>query len=303
MVKPAPTPKPPPASKETAIPTPKSNTPCSADRAIDHVRAKAKGPPLAPGLCVTINFHPDALHDGAPMIASLARDGFYRSQFETGISNGALATGRGAGRWLWESRVFGGAYEDDTPAARPKYGALNHANRITGGSPRFGSAHLRLKPGVLPRTTFCHPDSHLGPHDFGVADRMGLLALLGASQATADPLDHYIEAHIHGPLSLKNDVHAIVLDPSHRGTAVEDWARALGCATEWHPGFRMSRARLDDCARYRDKPTADLARSLFDGEFLTPSCLGKARRNGPEHTQTLKRVWHCIARFGPPDAL
>jgi hypothetical protein len=36
-----------------------------------------------------------------------------------------------------------------------------------------------------------------------------------------DPLDHYVEAHVHGPVLLAQDVEAIVLDPSYRNTEVE----------------------------------------------------------------------------------
>ncbi len=39
---------------------------------------------------VTVNFHPDRLLAGATVLAWLAREGVYRSQFETGISNGGL---------------------------------------------------------------------------------------------------------------------------------------------------------------------------------------------------------------------
>ncbi|WP_202887990.1 DUF3626 domain-containing protein [Kribbella solani] len=39
-------------------------------------------------------------------------------------------------------------------------------------------------------------------------------------EATADDLDDYIEAHIHGPVRLDTDVAAVVLDPSFAGTPV-----------------------------------------------------------------------------------
>ncbi|HPB73367.1 MAG TPA: DUF3626 domain-containing protein, partial [Phycicoccus sp.] len=43
-------------------------------------------------------------------------------------------------------------------------------------------------------------------------------------------MDRYVEAHVHGGVSLSRDVEAFVLDPCYQGTAVEDAARALGCA-------------------------------------------------------------------------
>ena len=109
----------------------------------------------------------------------MARDGRYRSQFETGTSNGGLTAFPGGDRWAWESRIFGGAYDRAPAAERPKYGSLNFRRRAAGGSPRFGSAHFRLKPEMLDRTTFCYPDSFLEPTDFGVASAMPLIALAG----------------------------------------------------------------------------------------------------------------------------
>src|SRR5262245_4230990 len=119
------------------------------ERAIAHVTALAQGGPLDVSLRVTINFHPDRLVAGRPILEVMARDGLYRSQFETGTSNGALTAHPGGSRWRWESRIFGGAYDDAPPSERPKYGALNFRRRSLGGSPRFGSAHLRLKPEAL----------------------------------------------------------------------------------------------------------------------------------------------------------
>jgi hypothetical protein len=52
----------------------------------------------------------------------------------------------GGGRWSWESRMFGAAYDDAPVAERPTYGSLNFRRRTAGGSSRFGSSHLRLRP-------------------------------------------------------------------------------------------------------------------------------------------------------------
>ncbi len=271
--------------------------------ALDHVRGRADGAALHKNAAVTINFHPDAEHRGSIVIASLARDGVYRSQFETGISNGALAKQLNAGRQLWERQIFGGAYEGCNPADRPKYGALSDQRNPVGASPRFGSAHLRLKPNVLPRTTFCFPDSHMGARYFGTADRMGLLDRLDGFRAISDPLDHYVEAHVHGKLNIEESVDAVVLDPSHRGTEVDEAAHALGCAVEWHPGFRMTVAALSDCVAYRGENAAKLATLLFEDEALTPAIWGAARRKEHADAKMFKHLWHCLARFGSPAVL
>lgn len=251
---------------------------------------------------VTINFHPDALHRGRWVIEALARESVYRSQFETGISNGGLTAHPGGERWLWEQDIFGGAYDGADPAIRPKYGALNYLGRVTGGSPRFGSAHLRLRRHVLERATFCYPDSCYNPAHFGVADRMGLVALAEQQRPGKDALDDYVEAHVHGPLVLSEDVEAVVLDPSHRGTEIEAIAEALACPVEWHPGFRMPASRVADCVAYRGPEFAGLAASLMKDGILTPREIGLARRGGLADWQSLKRVWHCVARFGSPVA-
>jgi hypothetical protein len=196
------------------------------ERAVRHVADKSAGPPLPAGWSVTLNFHPDAPHGGGLMIEALAREGLYRSQFETGAGNGGLTAHPGGDRWNWESRIFGRVYDREAPAMRPKYGALNHRGWSVGGSPRFGSAHVRLRPHVLDRVTFCYPDSHLAPEDFGVRARMPLAALADRNLAGLDMLDDYVEAHVHGEIRVADDVEAVVLDPSHAGTAVERAARA-----------------------------------------------------------------------------
>ncbi|SHE59811.1 Protein of unknown function [Litoreibacter ascidiaceicola] len=267
------------------------------EHAMHHVRNKSSGLPIARDCAITINFHPDVLHGDELVIEALARDGAYRSQFETGISNGAMSVHQDSGRLLWESRIFGGAYDSAEAKARPKYGALNNQQIAVGGSPRFGSAHLRLRPDVLDRATFCYPDSHLDPQHFGVADKMGLLE---AVRPVDEPLDHYVEAQIHGAIDLSDDVSAIVLDPSFRNSAVERHAHNLGCPVEWHPGFSMPESKLAYCGAYRGERIAELAASLFDGPNLTPACIAKARKSRLADLQDLKRVWHCVARFGSP---
>jgi len=52
----------------------------------------ATGEPADPSWRVTLHFHPDRLAAGTPILERMARDGVYRSQFETGTSNGGLST-------------------------------------------------------------------------------------------------------------------------------------------------------------------------------------------------------------------
>ncbi|MFE5725092.1 DUF3626 domain-containing protein [Streptomyces erythrochromogenes] len=265
-------------------------------RAIEHVTARSFGSPLDPAVAVTLNFHPDRWSGDRPILASLAEEGVYRSQFVTGTGNGGLTAHPGGARWLWESRIFGGAYDDAPPEARPVYGALNFRDNPAGAAPRFGSAHFRLTPAALPRTTFCYPDSYLEPESFGVADRMSLIALAEADDQ--DALDDYIEAQVHKPVLLERDVAALVLDPSYRGTPIEDAAARLPCPTEWHPGFRLTVDELRRHPEYRGQEYVDLGVEIAVAGRLTPFVLGEAARTGRHDEQALKRVWHYLARFG-----
>jgi hypothetical protein len=268
------------------------------DRAVRHVASMSHGDPLDGDLRVTLNFHPDRLCRGVLVVECLRGDGLYRSQFETGISNGGLTAYRGGARWSWESRIFGAAYDDAPPAERPKYGSLNFRRRSAGGSPRFGSSHLRLRPETLARTSFCYPDSFLEPASFGVAAAMPLIPMAEADDT--DALDDYIEAHVHGAVRLGDDVEALVLDPSFRGTLIEETAHHLDCPVEWHDGFRLSETELRRHPEYRGPEFVRLGLLLSVDGYLDARIIGDAARSGRFDEQHLKRLWHCVARFGGP---
>jgi hypothetical protein len=281
--------------------------PAAVVDAIAHVARLATGPALHHDLRVTLNFHPDRLVGGGTVLAAMARDGVYRSQFETGTSNGGLTAHPGGDRWAWESRIFGGAYDDADAALRPKYGALDRHRSPVGAAPRFGSAHVRLASHTLAATTFCFPDSVFHPEHFGVAAAYALSELADArpalfpGQSEPDPLDDYVEAHVHGVVALATDVEALVLDPSFRGTEVEDDARAwerLGVAVEWHDGWALPVDELRAHPDYRGPEFVELGESVAVDGVLTPRVVGDAVRTGRHDPQHLKRVWHLVARFG-----
>jgi hypothetical protein len=261
-----------------------------------YVAGLAKGAPLDRTLRVTLNFHPDRLVGGVPILSGLAAAGVYLSQFVTRASNGGLTAYRGGDRWSWESRMFGCVYDEASPHERPVYGALNFRRKALGAAPRFGSAYLRLREQVLDRTTFCYPDSHLGPTRFGVAARMSLIEAALADDAAA--LDDYVEAQVHGAVRLDRDVEALVLDPSYGGSDVEAAALALPCAIEWHPGVRLSLVELRRHPEYRGPEYVELGAEIAVDGQLTPRIIGDAARTGRYDEQALKKVWHCVARFG-----
>jgi Protein of unknown function (DUF3626) len=183
--------------------------------------AMSVGQALDPQVPVTLNFHPDRLARGRPILDQLAAEGRYLSQFVTGTSNGGLTAYPGGDRWRWESRIFGGAYDEAPARDRPVYGALNFRGKPTGGAPRFGSAHFRLVP----------------------------------------------------------------------------------CPVEWHGGFRLATAELRRHRGYRGQEFVDLGAEIAIVGHLDPQLIGEAARTGRYDPRDLKKVWHCLARFGSPEPL
>ncbi|MGW6905150.1 DUF3626 domain-containing protein [Streptomyces sp. NPDC054940] len=257
------------------------------------------GPAVDPEVRITLNFHPDRAARGVPILRALTEDGAYHSQFVTSTSNGGLTAHPGGDRWRWESRIFGGAYDDAAAHERPVYGALNFRRQVVGAAPRFGSSHLRLTGTALARATFCYPDSAAEPTDFGVAAGMRLVELAEADEQ--DALNDYIEAQVHGGVVLARDVEAIVLDASYRGTHVEAAARSLPFPVEWHPGYRLTVADLHRHADYRGHEYADLGARIAQDGRIDPRVIGDAARTGRYEVQHLKMVWHTLARFGAPE--
>ncbi|PFG34181.1 uncharacterized protein DUF3626 [Sanguibacter antarcticus] len=263
-----------------------------------HVRGQACGPPLEPGLDVTVHLHPDRAAGEAFLVHALARDGVGRPLLETGTVSGDPAVHAGADRWQWEHDAFGGAYDDSPGAQRPKYGSLNHRRRPAGGSVRFGSSHLRLAPHVLARTTFCSSGGSTDPTTLGTVEHM--LPSVLADAADLDVLDDYVEAHVHGALRLNRDIAALVLDPSFRGTAVEDAAGSLPFPVEWHHGFVLSVDELAEHETYRGAEVVALGRAVAQGDVLDARIIGDAVRADGHDPLILERLWHCTARFGRP---
>ncbi|MCX4729877.1 DUF3626 domain-containing protein [Streptomyces sp. NBC_01363] len=290
---------PPRSPAPAAYPSPPPSPPPSPqDRALGHVASLSSGRPLDTSLRLTLNFHPDREAAGRPVLVALAQDGVYHSQFVTGTGNGGLTAYPGGDRWRWESRIFDGAYDGVPGEQRPVYGALDFRAAAVGAAPRFGSAHFRLTADTLPRATFCYPDSAAEPVDFGVASGMHLIELAEADER--DALDDYIEAQVHGPVVLDRHVEALVLDPCYRSTPVEEAARRLPCRTEWHVGFRLTVEQLRRHPDYRGAEFVDLGAEIAENGVLDPRIIGDAARSGRHDLQSLKKVWHCLARFGAP---
>ncbi|MFD4770188.1 DUF3626 domain-containing protein [Streptomyces niveus] len=286
---------------------------------------------------VTLNFHPDRFVAGGPTVAeSLARGGRYRSQYETGLSNGSRTAHPGGERDGWEERLFAGAYHGGAgDGERAKYGALNLYGHPDGAAPRFGSCHVRLRPEVNARATYCHGDSHFGPRDVGTIDAFGavLAGLLTEAPDAVEAvgrlpyaaggtepgrkLDTYVEAQVHGDIDLGRDAEALVADPSFRGTGtgrlLAATARRCGIALEWHAGFVLAAEEVD--AKFRGAVmvpfAARVARSYARDGVLDAAALGRAAAcvvrdpaawarwgTRDEVLQYVKQLWHVLVRFG-----
>ncbi len=303
---------------------------------------------------VAVHFHPDRLTRGGRTVAQgLLADGWYRSQFETGHSNGSLTAFSGGARDVWEDRLFFGAYHGATKETeRPKYGADDLFPFSDGPAPRFGSCYLVLRPEASGRCSFCVGDSYVGPDRVGTARRpedllLGLMerclteeTVMGQVLAPRElalhlavawrtdrsspstlpvgrSLDDYVEAQVHGPLSLEADVDSLVADSSFQGQPtgedLEKIAERYGFPMAWRPTFELALKGVPD--DFRGPVMPDLARRITPrGEPLTARVIGEgalsleqAREtwndwpsNYDETWQQLKQLWHVLVAFGSP---
>lgn len=128
-------------------------------------RRHAAGTLAAAAKATTLQFHPNWPDRSGTVIESMARDGYYWSQFVTGTSNGGRTAHHGGDRWRWENRLLSGKYDEGPAIRRPVYGAWNRRPNPYGGAIRFGSPYVRLRAEAVSRSSFCFPDSFLEQAD------------------------------------------------------------------------------------------------------------------------------------------
>ncbi|RLQ94368.1 DUF3626 domain-containing protein [Falsibacillus albus] len=322
-----------------------SNTPINVfETAVNNLKSNAR---------IALHFHPDRPDSAMKEVAeALYEQGIYKSQFETLISNGSVSALPGGERDIWENKIFGGAYQSEgtTNSHRPKYGALNIMLHADGPAPRFGSCYFLLSPKVSSRSTFTYLDSHQDPKEKGtyVEFDMILAALLEdaftrecalgerdlpptklmnhllvnldkkADFERKEPhrnLNHYIEAQIHGNISLKEDVDVLVADPSFKGTTTGETLEMLGLKYSidlfWHKGFELQISEVP--SNFRGPSMPSLAKRIAQNDTINARLIGSAimdlHRNpqswkdrGPvkEILQELKLLWHVLVRYGKP---
>jgi hypothetical protein len=126
-------------------------------------------------------------------------------------------------------------------------------------------------------------------------------------------LDGYIELQVHGGVSLADDVEAIVVDPSLRGTAVErDLSAAaarFGFELSWHVGSELAVENVPDDFRGPSMPAlagrvADasgivharaIGHAASQERFEEPTPVG----DSPDSVlQQLKYLWHTVVAYG-----
>ncbi len=266
---------------------------------------------------VALHFHPDRPDQHLKTVAeNLLHCGFYKSQFETLLSNGSVSAHPGGARDLWEKHLFAGAYNlvGSTNAQRPKYGALNLMLHADGPSPRFGSCYFLLKPAVSRRCTFTFLDSHQDPKEKGTYEEFddilaALLAevfnydfALGEGNLTVPKLvqhlatnlesqdtlasdrdparnsNHYIEAQVHGDVLLERDIDILVADPSFKATKIGETLENL--CKYYHIALKWHAGfalPLEDVpSDFRGPTMPSLARRLTQGHYIDTSIIGAA---------------------------
>ncbi|RHW41959.1 DUF3626 domain-containing protein [Neobacillus notoginsengisoli] len=303
---------------------------------------------------IALHFHPDRPDSMLKSVAeALLEQGTYKSQFETQLSNGLVSALPGGARDRWEERIFGGAYQQEGTRnnERPKYGALNLMLHPDGPSPRFGSCYFLLKPEVSHRCTYTYMDSHQDPREKGTYEEFDMIvaALLEETftreyaigernltpaklinhllvilekpfqdPANKEPhrnLNHYIEAQVHGDISLKDDVDILVADPSFKNTntgrVLEELCLRYAISLYWHAGFALS---VDEVPKdYRGPTMPSLAKRIAHKHIISANLIGDAamglKRNAVswsdrgsynEVLQELKLLWHVLVKFGKP---
>ena len=267
---------------------------------------------------IDVSFHPDRpVAGGMTVVDSLLRTGEYKSQFETGISNGGLTAFEGGNRDLWEERLFGGAYQKSgvIAADRPKYGALNLMNYWDGACPRFGSCYFRLKPAVAQRCSYAYGDSSTNPDDIAVLDQLdivltklladivhkgvalgsGELSLSSVLQHLADcsfshssavlssppgrSLDDCIEVHVHGRLDLAHDVDWLAVDHSFSSTQC---------------GNQLTELSLRYGFPIRWNPRFELATDQVPVDFRGPIMVPLAARIAPDGMLNTAKIGQAV---------
>ena len=272
-----------------------------AEAAVAHVERRALGGPVDPALRVTLNFHPDRLHLGMPILRAMARDGRYRNQFETGTSNGGLTAHPGG---------TGGSGSSASSAVR-----------MTGPPPRSGPSTARsttasppsaVRRGSVRRTCGSRRTPSRAP--LSVTPTRFSSPNTSARRRTSTSPRRLTDDWATGvprPRQLRRGARPRRRRPRHamsrrwsstRSSVAPRWrrtprpCRALSSGTAGS-GSTSRRSAPPD---YRGAHVVDVAVEIAVGDHLDPGVIGAAVATGRHDPQDLKQVWHHLARFGRP---
>ena len=297
---------------------------------------------------ITVNFHPDRFsNNGNTIIENLLHDGQYKGQFHTGTSNGGRTAYVGGDRFHWEQRLFFNAYPKESKE-RPKYGALNLLRYLDGASARFGSCYFTLNPNIINRCTYAYGDSSTNPTTLCTGDTFvsvvaglfedvrqnhrllnkviateqeALAVLMNPDKTVCEigrNLDYCIETHIHGDVSLADDVDLLYVDESFVESDMFDKIELLcykyRIELKFIPKRQVYLANIGELFR---GPKIPILASKIDNllgnnkGIINANLIGSASRDSLENPknwqdigneyelfQYFKQLWHTLAFFG-----
>ena len=129
----------------------------------------------------------------------------------------------------------------------------------------------------------------------------------------SNALDSYVEAQIHGPINLQEDVEKLVVDRSLHDTEMEDTVEQLALEysieVEWYDGYT---AMVEDLpVEFRGYEIDRLMRRIAPDGELTAAKIGVASNSfhkqpdhwaewndGGEGLTYFRRVWHALVYHG-----
>ena len=129
-------------------------------------------------------------------------------------------------------------------------------------------------------------------------------------------LDTQIEAQVHGPIDLHEDIELLVTDPAFEHDETGDLLRTLSIKYDfplrWHRGFQLTAASVPD--DFRGPEISRLARRIAgDDGVIDAAVIGAAEatlhrqpekwRDWGSHADVLlhlKQLWHVLVHYGEP---
>lgn len=159
----------------------------------------------------------------------LEKDGIVKNLFQVNASGGCTNK---LSRLSWETKLFNGIYDNSPAHEKVKYGTLNLTSNPIGVSvcTGYGNSYLLLKSDVKKRVSFVFDDSsrqdyHIATfkHFFNIIyysndkllNEMIDIALNKKSYSDYS-YSPYVEAQIHGKVSLADDVDKICINSTYR---------------------------------------------------------------------------------------